>query len=500
MTKKILEMKNINKSFSKTKVLKNVDFELNTGEVHALLGSNGAGKSTLMKILTGVYDYDSGEINIEGVIVDNNRVDSRKHGISMIFQELSLVPSLTVWENIFLGDEITKNYQLDKREMKERSKKILETLGINIDPDISVSKLSTGMRQMVEIAKAISKKSKILVFDEPTTALSDNETNQLFKIINDLKQQNISIVYISHRMNEILQISDKLTILRDGQKILTESVSNLTMKKIITHMISEKASGDNFSWKKRDYDTRGRDILRVENLSINKKIKNINFSVKEGEILGIAGLMGSGRTEILEALFGIKHFENGEIFVNDQKVKINNVQDAIAAGFALIPEDRRVQGLVLEHSLKENIVLPILNKLSDKLNHLSEKEITKVAKNSAEKINVKFNNMNAAVKLLSGGNQQKVVISKWLNSNPKILMLDEPTAGVDIGAKSEIVEIIRSVANEGNGAIVVSSELTELLALCDRILVLFDGEIIQTLNRESIKSEEDLQHAIQSKG
>ena len=259
-------------------------------------------------------------------------------------------------------------------------------------------------------------------------------------------------------MNEILQISDKLTILRDGQKILTESVSNLTMKKIITHMISEKASGDNFSWKKRDYDTRGRDILRVENLSINKKIKNINFSVKEGEILGIAGLMGSGRTEILEALFGIKHFENGEIFVNDQKVKINNVQDAIAAGFALIPEDRRVQGLVLEHSLKENIVLPILNKLSDKLNHLSEKEITKVAKNSAEKINVKFNNMNAAVKLLSGGNQQKVVISKWLNSNPKILMLDEPTAGVDIGAKSEIVEIIRSVANEGNGAIVVSSE------------------------------------------
>lgn len=499
MSTEILEMHNINKSFSKVKVLKDVNFSLKTGEIHALVGSNGAGKSTLMKILTGVYDFDSGDIQIDNQKVDNLRVDAKKYGISMIFQELSLIPTMTVAENIFLGNEINKGHQLNKKEMKSKTREILNTLGLDIDPDIEVSNLSTGMSQMVEIAKAISKDSKILVFDEPTTALSDKESAQLFGLIRELKARDITIVYISHRMKEILDIADRITILRDGKKVLTEEIRNITMKEIVKAMISESSTSDSFAWKKRDYDPNGKDILKVENLKINDKIDNISFSIKEGEIVGIAGLMGSGRTEILESLFGIRNVINGDIFIESKRVVVNNVNDAIKAGFALVPENRRTQGLVLQHSIKDNIVLPILDNVSKTFNFLDDSELNDLAIGSSERLAVKYNSIFSPINLLSGGNQQKVVISKWLNTSPKILLLDEPTSGVDIGAKSEITDIIRKIADEGNGVLLVSSEIAELLAVCDKIIILYDGKITNTFTREEIMSEEELQYAIQAK-
>lgn len=499
MENKVLEMKNIDKSFSTTKVLNNINFDLYSGEVHALVGSNGAGKSTLMKILTGVYSCDSGEIIVQNEKINTPIVNSKEARISMIFQELSLVPTMTVAENIFLGQEISNNTMLNKKEMNTRTLNLLNDLNISLNPNTVVSNLSTGMQQMVEIAKAISKDAKILVFDEPTTPLSENEARQLFTIINDLKNQGIAIVYISHRMNEIFKISDKVTILKDGEKVLTDKVKNLTMKNIVSNMISEEASDDKFSWKKRDYDKNGKNILKVENLKINEKINNINFSLKEGEIVGIAGLMGSGRTEILESLFGITDYESGNIYINESKIDISGVNDAIDAGFALVPEDRRTAGLITEHSIKNNLVLPILPNISKKFNYLNDKEINKISSKNLKTLNVKYNNDDDDIKLLSGGNQQKVVISKWLMTNPTILLLDEPTSGVDIGSKTEIIDMVRSVADEGNGVIMVSSELTELLAVCDRILVIIDGDITEEIDRESISSEEDLQYAIQSK-
>lgn len=498
MRDKVLEMKNINKSFSKTKVLNDVNFDLYSGEVHALVGSNGAGKSTLMKILTGVYSYDSGEIFLQDKKVDKQIIDSKEAGISMIFQELSLVPTMTVSENIFLGQEISDNIKLNKKEMQIKVLKLLSDLNIDLDPNTVVSDLSTGMQQMVEIAKAISKESKILVFDEPTTALTENESNQLFDMISDLKKQGIAIVYISHRMNEILKISDKITILKNGKNVLTEQVENLTMKQIVSSMLT-KSSDSNFVWKKRYYDKNKKDILKVENLKINDKINDINFSLKPGEIIGIAGLMGSGRTEILESLFGITKYESGNIYINQKEVDIQNVNDAINEGIALVPEDRRISGLITDHSIKDNLVLPILPNISKKFDYLDNSEINQISTKNLKKLNVKYNNDNDSIKFLSGGNQQKVVISKWLMTKPKILLLDEPTSGVDIGSKIEIVEVIRSVADEGNGVIIVSSELTELLSVCDRILVIIDGSITEEIDRESISSEEDLQYAIQSK-
>lgn len=499
MSTQILEMSRINKSFSNVKVLKNVDFSLKKGEVHALIGSNGAGKSTLMKILTGVYDFDSGDIKIDNQVIDGLRVDAKACGISMIFQELSLIPTMTVAENIFLGNEISVGLKLNKKEMKEKTRELLHALGLDIDPDIEVSKLSTGMSQMVEIAKAISKDSKILVFDEPTTALSDKEAAQLFELIEDLKAGGMTIVYISHRMKEIFDIADRITVLRDGATVLTEEINNVSLKEIVAAMISESSKADNFIWKQRDYDIDGEDILTVNHLKIDDKVDDISFSIKKGEIVGIAGLMGSGRTEILESLFGIRKIISGEILVENKEVEITSVNDAIEAGFALVPENRRTQGLVLNHSIKENVVLPSLESLADKLSYLDESKLNDLAIDSAKRLNVKYSNIFSPINLLSGGNQQKIVISKWLNTNPKVLMLDEPTAGVDIGAKSEITEIIREIADEGNGVLIVSSEIAELLAICDKIIVLYNGKLTKIIDRKEITSEEDLQYAIQTK-
>lgn len=499
MSKAILEMKGINKSFGNVSVLKDVDFSLQEGEVHALVGGNGAGKSTLMKIMTGVYTLDSGEVYVNGEkkIIQNAK-DAKENGIAMIFQELSLVPTMSIAENIFLGEELTKGGFRDTSAMNKKAKEILNDLGIFINPELKVNQLSVGMSQMIEIAKAISKNARILVLDEPTASLSDSETVQLFRIIKQLKENGVSMVYISHRMNEILSISDSVTILRDGKKIITDKIENMDLDKIISHLVGGEASQKKFEWVEREYESDGDSILKVDHLKINDKIQDISFDLKKGEILGIAGLMGSGRTEILETLFGIRKKLGGTVELLGEKVKINNSEDAIKSGFALIPEDRRRQGLVLGHSLKSNAILPYLRKLLiGKTCLISEKASAQLANNDIKRLNIKTDSIHKRINLLSGGNQQKVVIAKWLNMNPKIMMLDEPTAGVDIGAKIEIIQIIRKFADEGNGVILVSSEITELLSVCDRIITIYDGRITGSILRKNINSEEELQNAIQ---
>ena len=369
---------------------------------------------------------------------------------------------------------------------------------INVEPSAIVGDLSVGLSQMVEIAKSMAKDARILVLDEPTASLSDSETSQLFKMIRDLKQKGVSMVYISHRMSEILEVADAITILRDGVVVHSDDTKNLSLDDIISYMMGG-SSGKKFDWVERVYDKDGADLLTVEHLEVNDKVKDISFSVKKGEILGFAGLMGSGRTEILETLFGIRKKLGGEVLLNGNKVEANSSGQAVKAGFALIPEDRRKQGLVLIHSVKENAILPKVTKLTKSKIFVDEKKANAMVEDNVNQLNVVTDNIYKRINLLSGGNQQKIVIAKWLNMHPEIMMLDEPTAGVDIGAKTEIMGIMRDFADEGKGVIFVSSELAELMAVCDRIIILYDGRITGELDRKEIETEEELQYAIQKK-
>lgn len=497
MSQAVLEMKGIEKSFG-VPVLKGVEFSLKSGSVHALVGGNGAGKSTLMKIMTGVYEKDAGDIFIKGVKTPiNNTHDARKNGIGMIFQELSLVQTMTVAENIFLGEEVTKKGLRDTAYMNKRAEEVLQELGIKVEPQAKVSSLSVGLSQMVEIAKAVSKNAKILVLDEPTASLSDAETTQLFKMIRDLQEKGVSMVYISHRMSEIMSIADEITILRDGKNVHSCKIKDITLDGIIFHMIGEGSSVKQFNWKERKYDKNGTELLKVEHLHVNEKISDISFTLKKGEILGFAGLMGSGRTEILETLFGLRKKLGGTVQLKGQTISPRDSKEAVKRGFALIPEDRRKQGLVLIHTVKENAILPKVSKLRKHGILVDEKAADKMAEGNVEKLNIVTDGIHKRINLLSGGNQQKVVIAKWMNMDPEIMMLDEPTAGVDVGAKAEIIELIRFFADSGKGVLFVSSELTELMAVCDRIIILYDGKISGELERKDLKTEEELQYAIQ---
>lgn len=497
MDKPLLSMKGISKYFNGIKVLDSVDFTLNKGEVHALMGGNGAGKSTLMKILTGVYQADEGEIYIEGnkvTIKDAN--DAKNNYISMIFQEFSLIPSLTVAENIFLARE-PKNAIgiLNDKKSIARTREILKEMEIDINPKDIVGDLGVGYWQMTEIAKALSHEAKILIMDEPTSSLTEKETDVLFKIINKLKKKGISIIYISHRMDEIFRICDKITILRDGKKVATEQCDQIDMETVIQHIVGDDLD-KSFEWKERYYSTEGTPVLEVKNLTSGSKVKDISFQLYSGEILGIAGLMGSGRSELARAIFGIDPINKGEIYIKGKKHTIKSPSDAVNAGIALIPEDRRLQGLILDYSVKENTILPILSKLKKGI-FIDHRKANMITEKFVKRLNIKTDHIFKTAKLLSGGNQQKIVLAKWLANDPEILILDEPTIGVDIGAKTEIIDIIRELADSGKSIIVISSELQELLAVSDRILVIHEGRNVKELKRKEIHSEEVLQHAIQ---
>ena len=492
----ILEMCGIEKSFSGIPVLKRADFTLHQGEVHGLMGGNGAGKSTLMKILTGVYTKDAGSMTLDGKEIDiASPVDAEELGIAMIFQEFSLVPTLTVAQNIFLKREPRRpgGLFIDEAEMIRKARLILAELGEDIDPEILVEDLTVGRCQMVEIAKALSKNARVLVMDEPTSSISEAEVSKLFEFINRLKKTGISFIYISHRMAEIAKICDRVSIMRDGEKVLTDVQENLSMELIIDAMLGSSA-GTSLKWRERTHELGSVPRLAISNLSSGNKFQDITLSVYPGEVVGLAGLMGSGRTEILETIFGLNTPDSGEIRVDSRLVA--TTKGAIAAGVALIPESRRLQGLILSHSILDNYILPNLRKFTN-LFFVDTATASKSADKYVSKLKIKCDGVGKEVGLLSGGNQQKVVLSKWLAIHPTVLLLDEPTIGVDIGAKADIVQLVRQLASEGTAILVVSSEFEELLAMSDRIIVLKDGVISADLDRKDVISEDVLHHAVQ---
>jgi ribose transport system ATP-binding protein len=493
----IISLKNVHKSFGGVSVLNGVDFDLQKGSVHALVGQNGAGKSTMMKILTGVYTCDSGAIYIDGSKVKmNSYSDAVSHGISLIFQELSLIPTLTVAENIFLNREILEGPFLDKKSMERKAHELLQSLDIDVDVHSRVEDLDVGVCQMIEIAKALSVNAKVLILDEPTASLSEKETAHLFTLINSLKQRGVSMIYISHRMAEIFKICDTITVLRNGSIVTTKPTRDYSLTGLIEDMIGRKTAALTTADEELASKCTGRPLMTVEHLNCGSRLKDVSFELREGEVLGLAGLMGSGRTEVVESLFGLNKGASGQVTINGQPYEIKGVRHAIDSGLALIPEDRRREGLVLMHSVEENLIVPIFDKLKRGL-LLESKKVADIAERSISDMAIKTRSRKTPAFNLSGGNQQKIVVGKWLNSAPSVLLLDEPTAGVDVGSKREIIDKVRDFVGENRAAIFISSDILELISACDRFIVFYDGKVTATYNRSEI-TEEVLQYAIQN--
>lgn len=493
----IISLKNVHKSFGGVSVLNGVDFDLQKGSVHALVGQNGAGKSTMMKILTGVYTCDSGAIYIDGSKVKmNSYSDAVSHGISLIFQELSLIPTLTVAENIFLNREILEGPFLDKKSMERKAHKLLQSLDIDVDVHSRVEDLDVGVCQMIEIAKALSVNAKVLILDEPTASLSEKETAHLFTLINSLKQRGVSMIYISHRMAEIFKICDTITVLRNGSIVTTKPTRDYSLTGLIEDMIGRKTAALTTADEELASKCTGRPLMTVEHLNCGSRLKDVSFELREGEVLGLAGLMGSGRTEVVESLFGLNKDASGQVTINGQSYEIKGVRHAIDSGLALIPEDRRREGLVLMHSVEENLIVPIFDKFKRGL-LLENKKVADIAERSISDMAIKTHSRKTPAFNLSGGNQQKIVVGKWLNSAPSVLLLDEPTAGVDVGSKREIIDKVRDFVGENRAAIFISSDILELISACDRFIVFYDGKVTATYNRSEI-TEEVLQYAIQN--
>jgi len=487
----ILEMKNISKQFPGVKALNNVQLKIKKGEVHVLVGENGAGKSTLMKILNGVYSKDTGEIIFKGKPMEiRNPREAQEAGISIIYQELNLIPKLSIAENIFLGREpLKKNRMIDWKLIYKNTEELLIRLDIDLDPTTKINRLGIAQQQMIEIAKALSFKSDVIVMDEPTSALTDKEINKLFTVIKQLKKSGVAIIYISHRLEEIKQIGDRLTVLRDGNYIGTYEVKDIDIDTIIQLMVGRKVDEKYPKEHAEISDT----VLDVCNLK-NAKLKNISFSLKKGEILGLAGLMGAGRTELARAIFGADPIDSGEIYINGIKKNITSPLDAITNGIGLLPEDRRTQGLVQKMSVLENITLPSLDSFVDRI-FLKKKRETIKSREFIEQVNIKTPSPFSKVSFLSGGNQQKVVLAKWLCANVEIIIFDEPTRGIDVGAKVEIYKLICNMAKAGKAILLISSELPEILGMCDRILVMHEGRITGELSRQEATQEKILSYA-----
>ena len=492
MGNSLVQMKNIAKSFSGTKVLKGVNLELGHGEILALLGENGAGKSTLMKILSGIYSKDSGEIYLDGELCHfQNPKEAQNKGVAIIHQEMNLCNDLSVSENIFLGREVMDGLRLNHKKMDEEAQKILDDLGISMKSTELAGDLKVSEQQMVEIAKALSQDAKVLIMDEPTSALSRKEIEDLFRVIRKLRDEGRGIIYISHRLDELRAIADKVSILRDGENVISGDLKDFSIDDIIRHMVGREIQ-DKFP---RILCKKGKEILRVESLNAGPKVRDISFSLYEGEILGIAGLMGAGRTEMTRALFGVDEKTSGKIYLFGEEVKTNTPKDSIEIGMALIPEDRRKDGLCTDLSIRENISLPNLDSMKNSLGVLSKDLELKISEDTIKSLNVKAKDREMISKNLSGGNQQKVVLGKWLVRNPKVILFDEPTRGIDIGAKVEIYQIMNELKKKGVGVLFISSEMEEVLGMSDRILIFCDGRITGELSREEANQENILKLA-----
>lgn len=489
----LVQMRGISKAFSGNRVLENVEFEILPGEVHALMGENGAGKSTLMKILTGIYERDAGTVLVRGKEVHFKNTKEAEHtGIAVIHQELNIIPYLSVTENMFLGKELTigKTGIIKYKEMKTKTREYLNRLGIDIDPDVEAGTLSVGQQQMIEIARAVAANTEVLIMDEPTAALTDREIHALFQVINSLREQGVGIVYISHRMDEIFEICDRISVLRDGQFIGTKAIPETNFDEIVKMMVGRQL-GERFPERVPEL---GSTRLQVENLTSKGSFEGISFSVKQGEILGVAGLMGAGRTEIMEAIFGYRSISSGKVLIDGKETNIKSPYEAIQHGIGFITEDRKNEGLVLELSVRENFTLTNFSSVSNK-GVISAKKEEEFVEDLIQKLHVKTASQHLSVKSLSGGNQQKIVIGKWLGIQPKILILDEPTRGVDVGAKKEIYQLMNELTKQGVAIIMVSSELPEILGMSDRILVIHEGKVSATLSRNEADQEKIMQAA-----
>ena len=468
----ILTMKDIDKSFPGVHALDHVNLEVRKGEVHALMGENGAGKSTLMKVLTGIYKKDSGTITYEGKDVEfANTREAQDAGVVIVHQELNMLGHLTVAQNIFIGREFKKGIRIDDKKMNDEARKLFERMNIDIDPKETMSRLTVGKQQMCEIAKAISHEAKVIIFDEPSAALTETEIEELFKIIRDLREKGLGIVYISHRMDEIKKITDRVTVMRDGTYVGTLITKDSTKDDIINMMVGRVIYEDpkTESMVPKDAPV----VLKVDHLNAGKMVQDVSFELHKGEILGFSGLMGAGRTETARALFGADPIESGDIYINGQKVTINNPQDAVKNGIGYL--SRKRYGIVVQKSVAENTTMATLENYMNGI-FIDKKKEKEVAEKYVESLATKTPDVDQLVVNLSGGNQQKVVIAKWLTRDCDILIFDEPTRGIDVGAKSEIYKLMNQLAADGKAIIMISSEMTEILRMSDRIIVMCEGK------------------------
>ncbi|MDL2211594.1 sugar ABC transporter ATP-binding protein [Erysipelotrichaceae bacterium OttesenSCG-928-M19] len=479
-----VEFKGINKSFNGVQVLNDISFTID-GKIHALMGENGAGKSTLMKILTGVYQSDEGQVIVDGIEKKyTHPKEAEKDGIIFIHQELNILPFISVTDNIFLNKEITKGIFVKQKEMDQQARSLLNELGLDIDVTKEAGQYSVGQQQIIEIAKALKEHAKLIIMDEPTAALSEKETVKLFEIINNLKKQGIGIIYISHRIEEVFMLCDKISVLRDGSFIETLMSEQTTRNDVIRLMVGREIV--DIYPKKLPY--QDDIVLQVNNISKINKYQDVSFELHKGEILGFAGLMGAGRTEVMHGVFGSDPYDEGSIIVNGKKIK-NRIEDSIKNKIAFITEDRKNEGIITEFNIKDNIIMTNYDSIAKK-GRISNKMQNQVTTEYIELLKIKCSGLQHLLKKMSGGNQQKVVIGKWLNINPSILIMDEPTRGVDVGAKQEIYSIMKELCEEeGISIILVSSEMPEVLGMSDRVAVMHEGRLVDILNREEASQE-----------
>ncbi|WHY68935.1 multiple monosaccharide ABC transporter ATP-binding protein [Neobacillus sp. SuZ13] len=508
MSKIILEMRNITKEFPGVKALQNVNLKIKEGEIHALCGENGAGKSTLMKVLSGVYPHGSytGDILFNGNVCKFKDIkQSEELGIVIIHQELALIPHLSIAENIFLGNEQAKNGIINWNETVLRTRELLKKVGLNESPNTKTANLGVGKQQLTEIAKALSKNVKLLILDEPTAALNEHDSENLLNLLLELKKQGMSAIIISHKLNEISKVADSITILRDGQTVETLDMKKdkISEDRIIKGMVGRELTN---RYPKREAKI-GNTIFEVKNWNVfhplhtnQKSIDDVNFHIRKGEIVGIAGLMGAGRTELAMSIFGKSYGKKitGQIFKDNKEIHLNNVSQAIEHGIAYVSEDRKGNGLILMDDIKQNITLASLNKITNKFVINKNQEIIE-SEQFREKLKIKTPSIYQKTGNLSGGNQQKVVLSKWIFSEPDILILDEPTRGIDVGAKYEIYTIINQLASDGKGILVISSELPEILGICDRVYVMNEGRITGEVSKEEATQERIMKYMTRSR-
>ena len=498
MNSPFLELENISKTFPGVKALNKVKFDIYPGEVHSLVGENGAGKSTLIKVMSGAHQPDEGgiiKINGEQVKI-SNPIDAIKKGISVIYQDFSLFGNLTVAENIVINQIIEKNkLLLNWKEIRIKAEKALNVVGIKINPNEIVDNLSVAKKQMVAIAGAIAHNAKMIIMDEPTSALSKQEVENLYRIIDMLKSKNIAVMFVSHKMEELFKVSDRFTIFRDGQYVDTVKASDIDKKTLIAKMVGRDVNILNYA----NLNVKEEVVLEIKGLSKKGNYKNINLKLYKGEVLGITGLVGAGRSELFQTIFGILKADSGKIILEGEEINLNSPWTALKKGIGYIPESRQTQGLVLEKKVSENITLPLLKNFTNKLGIINTKKQSSLVHDLIDKLDVRPKDENLTASQLSGGNQQKVVIAKWIATNPKILIVDEPTNGVDIGAKADIHKILRELAKNGTSIIVISSELPEILSISDRILVMRKGCISGEFKNSNLTQEAIMEKAVINK-